>query len=147
MARSVMRPVLPLLAVLLTACASHRDNVVAFMDTQLEYPSPDSQRCDAEQPGLTQLRVRVADSEGAAIEGVDAYVASVTHAGTGTAVPDVESTRTDRSGSAAFEALGAGSHVVTVAVLGFLPQARGVRLGAGCTGEILFTLRLAPEAR
>ncbi len=133
------------LAIAGLACAAHHQPPV-FTDRVLEYPAPDAEACGITEPGMRRLTVTVKDDAGALFPNTPVYIGSDELGGGSGAPPVVVATRTNQSGVATLEVPGDNgfhTYTVTVALAGFMPEVRALRLRAGCAGTLVVVLRVA----
>jgi hypothetical protein len=130
------------------ACALRRPPPV-FMDGVLEYPRPDEEKCGVIDADTVQLSVTVGDELGAKFPDMPVYIAPEEGGRASGAPPLVLATRTDSSGKAILQLPSDNAfhtYTVTVALAGFLPEARTLSLRAGCAGHLVVIFRVASTA-
>ena len=99
---------------------------------ELSYPPPSAETCAPGEGPLARLTVTTVDSMGAVLP---AKIVLTPAAGPA----DAKTVMGDAQGVAALEAE-PGLYAVTVVAAGFVPQARPLKLSAGCSGRETFRL-------
>ena len=110
------------------------------MDAVLESPRPDEEKCGVIDADAVQLAVTVGDELGAKFPSTPVDLAPEESGRVSGTPPLVLATRTDSFGNAVLQLpsdKAFHTYTVTVALAGFLPEARNRNLRPGCTGRLV----------
>jgi hypothetical protein len=108
---------------------------------EISFPRPERETCAAGARTPYHLSVRVHDDHGAAFPDVQVHLFPM-----GAGHETMATVRTNREGVANMVVNPPGVYAVAVAVGGFEPQIRALRMRPGCSGSAVFTLKLGPVA-
>jgi hypothetical protein len=108
---------------------------------EISFPRPEHETCTPRARTPYRLTVRVKDDGGQAFPDAQVHLFPM-----GAGHETLVSVKTDKGGVANVVVNPPGVYAVAVAVGGFEPQIRGLRMRPGCGGTTTFTLKLGPVA-